>query len=70
MFWRVWRRLFIDEVVDEVLFFNLLMNIVGYYFDPTTREEELRYCRQVLLFRPHAAAGSGRPPWRHAPPHA
>ena len=60
MFSFVLRKILIDEVVDAVLFFNLLMSIVGYYVDPTVREEELRYTRDVLAYRP----GRGRlPDW-------
>ena len=60
MFWRFWRKFLIDEVVDLVLLFNLFMSLVGYYFDPTAREDELQYCRHVLLYRP---GRSPVPPW-------
>ena len=64
MFWRLWRKFLINEVVDMVLLFNMIMSLVGYYFDPTTRDEDLQYCRHVLLYRP---GRSPLPDWIRSP---
>ena len=58
--WRLIRKLFVDEVVDLILMFNLFMTLVGYYLDPTTPEDEIRFCRKVLLHRP---GRDPRPAW-------
>jgi len=44
-----------DHTLDLLLWFNFVCCLAGYYFDPTTRDEDLTYCRQVLLYRPGRA---------------